>query len=475
MEQYFPMDYFTEEGRWWLPSTPDRKLWGKMTFDADGISLEIDGCFWTEAVTTSTAGAIEFGFPQRRTAEVVHGRTRTGTSFTLFDVQGMASLHPDLEAASTLTVEGALRGGTVTQDSFEEVWFDLDQLEAWWDPPPIVDLGDDKHTVTVAVSEVELTSISLASATLRVVAGVAGTSGQGRVDLQRWVSVCVVVVEPQVMATLAGDYARPMQELLMFCLEEPVRIMDVRVSFVDLVTERQTSGEFFFKKVEAKARPLTRSSLLNYTSNCVYAVGDHLIPPETLIRRWFEMWPKLKTAVSMLNAQSSAPFMFQESSFLFAFQAAESASMMLHGTKELPDDEHARRVDEISRALESDGVGAANRERAMRLFSRNDKPLKIGVDEMATYVGLTHALNGTTLGKLAAGLRGKVAHPGAGSPNYVLRHWAAELLRWVVRIRILMLLVENDDAVRSKMKTRHALQQTIERINGELIQHPDQT
>ena len=37
------MDYFTEEGRWWLPSTPDRKLWGKLTFDADGISLEIDG------------------------------------------------------------------------------------------------------------------------------------------------------------------------------------------------------------------------------------------------------------------------------------------------------------------------------------------------------------------------------------------------------------------------------------------------
>ena len=53
---------------------------------------------------------------------------------------------------------------------------------------------------------------------------------------------------------------------------------------------------------------------------------------------------------------------------------------MVHGTKELPDDEHARRVDEINRAMESDGVGGANRERALRLFIRNNKPLKIGVD-----------------------------------------------------------------------------------------------
>ncbi len=168
--------------------------------------------------------------------------------------------------------------------------------------------------------------------------------------------------------------------------------------------------------------------------------------------------------------------MFQESSFLFAFQAAEGTSKLLHGTKELPKKEHTDRVNEIIRALESDGVGAANREWARRLLrSRNDKPLKTGVDEMAAHVGLADLLNETTLGEIASKLRARVAHPGAGSPNYVLRHWAAELLRWVVRIRILMVLVENDDAVRSKMKARHPLQQTIERLNAELIQHPDRT
>jgi hypothetical protein len=457
------MDYFEAEGRWWLPSDPDRSVVGKLTFDSGGIWLRLDGFLWVEEAKDHLSPVQQGTVPIRR-ERLVHGLLRSGTDITLIDVLGPAGSDSDFSENSTVVADCGLLGIAALEDSFDEIWFDLDHLEAWWNPPPIV-TAVERSEFRVATSQADLAEVSLEKANLRIVAGVAGTQGGSIVDLRRSMSVRVQAQESLTIKALVHEYAQPMQGLLMFCLGEAVSLKDIRLIVATPGSERTSSARVFFKQVAGDRRELTASSIRSYASRTIYAVGDPAITPELLIERWYGKWEALGRGVSLLNAPIGSPFMFQETACLFAFQAAESTARALGNTKELSPEDHQARVDALSSALEASDLSHQIRQRAVNLFKRNDRPLADIVNDLAASVGIDELLGASseTFGRKASQLRGQAAHPGR-SAGIDLRHWTTQLLTWTVRMRILTEMFSDPDEVRKKVISSYALASIVQRF-----------
>ena len=85
------------------------------------------------------------------------------------------------------------------------------------------------------------------------------------------------------------------------------------------------------------------------------------------------------------------------------------------------------------------------------LTSRNDKPLSTTIEEL---VGSTGAIGDTVLdavpdfGSVVAGARTGVSHGGAKKHlDTAERYWYGEVLRWIVRARLLMEIDDIGDEI----------------------------
>src|SRR4029453_10832548 len=86
------------------------------------------------------AGVVKLQGSEWVATPVVHGRTRDGADITLLDVVGLMSLPiPSAEVRETPTLALACIGGHFDEDAFIEARAEFDWLDAWLDPPSIVD------------------------------------------------------------------------------------------------------------------------------------------------------------------------------------------------------------------------------------------------------------------------------------------------------------------------------------------------
>jgi len=69
------MRYFAARGRFWLPQQPRRAVHGGLTFDEDGIRLELADSL---RAPVARASGVVGGSPERAAEPVVHGRTAPG-------------------------------------------------------------------------------------------------------------------------------------------------------------------------------------------------------------------------------------------------------------------------------------------------------------------------------------------------------------------------------------------------------------
>lgn len=303
------VEYFTVEGQWWLPAQPERRVAGTLTFDGDGLGLIVYDAL--RAFPTSAGQVVAVGSPDWTVNPIVHGRTRDGKDFTLFEVGGANLMGPFEVVREVYRPELALAGCHTDADNFAEVWCSFDYLDVWADPPSVmVDQGD-HSSIEVRAASVDLAQAVVGGASVRLVSGVEGTAGAERVQLTRWTSFVVKPSEPCSAKALVGDYARPLQELLMLCLGRPVRLTSLRLLPTDLEDPREATAEAFFAAVQpAVSRKPRLADIESYTAPTILSMRRSPVTADQLLSRWFALWPLRRDVLTLLLVPLNAPFMY---------------------------------------------------------------------------------------------------------------------------------------------------------------------
>src|SRR4029453_6310017 len=205
------MDVYSAEGVWWRPEASQHRVPGTLTSDEDGVQLIAYGPLGPSI--PSKGGVVQIQGSKWVAPPVVHGRTRDGADITLLDVGGLMSLPVPFaaEVRETHTVAVACIGGHFGEDAFIAAQAAFDWLDAWLDPPSIVDdnaTGSGDETV-VRVGRSELARAEIVGGTVRLITGVAGREEPSAIHLDRRSVVSIDFKEPQPWQTILDSWIRP--------------------------------------------------------------------------------------------------------------------------------------------------------------------------------------------------------------------------------------------------------------------------
>jgi hypothetical protein len=228
------MDGYAAEGMWWRPEASQHRVPGTLTSDEDGVQLVVYEPLGPSI--PSKGGVVKIQGSEWVATPIVHGRTRDGADITLLDVGGLMSLQvPSAEVREPHTVSVACIGGHFGEDAFIEAQAEFDWLDAWLDPPSIVDdnaPGSPDETV-VRVGRSELARAEIVGGTVRLITGVAGREGPSAIHLDRRSAVSIELNEPQPWQTILDSWIRPFHDLLTISIGRPVRLTELRLRPAD--------------------------------------------------------------------------------------------------------------------------------------------------------------------------------------------------------------------------------------------------
>lgn len=463
------MEHFTAEGQWWLPDDPDRRVPGTLDFNADGLELVLyDALRKFEMPEDKVVGVAE---PEWEVEPVLHGRARDGRDFTLLEVGGANLKGPFHEVKEVYRPAMALAGCHTGSDLFSEVWCDFDYLDAWADPPSITD-DDYRDEVTARLAKVEIAKAQVGDVSVRLVTGVQGTSGGSRVDLSRWTSFAGTPANPRPARELVNEFVRPLQDLLMFCIGRSVRLTSLRLMPIDLEDRREGSAEAFFNATQFPAsRTPTFADIENYTAPTILSFRRSPVAPERLLIRWFELWSMHREALNLLLSPLYAPFMYSEHGFASTFQSAEALHDLVLATRDVGKAEHRQRVNDVLSVLNDAGLDDAAIDWASSVLqSKNDKPLWRKIEDLVKStgaVGEAVLAADAAFGRTTAAARTGVSHGGATKTlDAVARYWYGQALRWVVRARLLMELLGDEDEAQRRVVSREPFRRCLKEIGA---------
>jgi hypothetical protein len=464
------MDVYSAEGVWWRPEASQHRVPGTLTSDEDGVQLVVYGPL--RPSIPSKVAVVKIEGSEWVATPVVHGRTRDGADITLLDVGGLMSLPVPFaaEVPETHTVSVACIGGHFGEDAFIEARAEFDWLDAWLDPPSIVDdnMTGSRDETVVRVGRSELARAEIVGGTLRLITGVAGREGPSAIHLDRRSAVSIDLNEPQPWQTILDSSIRPFHDLLTISIGRPVRLTELRLRPADAGPRAPLcDARFGAVQAQRKASP-SRQALLNYSAPTLVTGRDAGVPLEALLTAWYELWVREREAIMHLLAPFHASFMYSQHKFGAAFQAVEA----LHHTprftgREMDRRSHQERVAAIVRAAQAAGVEddtVAWAERVLR--SRNDKPLHQKIEDVVRSAGACGDAvlkAAPTFPSTVAGERAGVSHPGVGrSLDAADRYWHGEVLTWIARTVLLAAAGVND--VDRRTIARAAFQHAVERL-----------
>lgn len=462
------MEHFVAEGTWWLPDDPARRAPGTLTFNADGLELVLYAAL--HKFEMPEGQTVRVGAPEWAVEPLVHGRTRDGRDFTLLEVGGANFRGPFDEGEDVYRPEMALDGCHTRSDLFAEVWCGFDYLEPWASPPSIAIECDDRDAVEVHRDRLDLVHARVDDTTLRLVAGVEGSSGDARVDLSRWTSFVATPRAPETAKALIVSYVRPLQDLLMFCVGRPVRLTSLRLLPTDLLDWREGTAAAFFSAVQpAQTRTPTFADIENYTAPTILSLRNSPIPPNDLLSRWFDLWRSHHEVLTLLLAPLYAPFLYGEHGYSSTFQSAEALHDLVLPTREVSRPDHRQRIEAVVAILKSAQLDASIIDWATKVLgSRNDKPLGRKIDDLVRgtgSVGEAILAADPDFGKTAAAARTGVSHGGANKAlDSVGRYWYGQVLRWLVRARLLMELLDHAEDAQRRVVQRAPFRRSLNEI-----------
>ena len=437
------MEFFSQEGRFWLPRRPDRPIHGSVRFQDDGITLDLTGSL--RGPIPLPGGGVG-GSPSLASEPVIHGRLRDGREVTLHAARGLSWPVDDIE--ETWRADFLFIGGLVNSDQFTHVQVVFDFLTPWAQPDGIA-TGQFGGSVTVDTQRATIANAVLSDRSkICLCTGVEGHSDNASVHLDQWTALEVTspVRKSRTIRGVLDDWVRPLQDLLVISLGRPVRIDHLAVRPRG-EPAKAPLRDVACQTIQPRAGRSPRAADVDsYISPTLLTYRD-LVSPEAavsfgrLVPAWFELRERLSEVVTDLCGPYYAPFIYSGHRYASTFQSAEALAHGLYKGKEKTRPEHQARVKAVTDALEAAALDADNLRWAKAvLLSRNDKPLRQLIEELIAGAGqigqqLTRAAPG--LAEDAAAARALVSHPGSGGPDAVRRYWLGEALAWVVRAHLL--------------------------------------
>jgi hypothetical protein len=473
------MDVNSAEGVWWRPEASQHRVPGTLTSDEDGVQLVVYGPL--RPSIPSNVGVVKIKGPEWVATPVVHGRTRDGADITLLDVGGLMSLPVPFaaEVRETHTVSIACIGGHFGEDAFIEARAEFDWLDAWLDPPSIVDdnMPGSRDETVVRVGRSELACAAIVGSTVRLITGVAGREGPSAIHLDRWSAVSIDLNEPQPWRTILDSWIRPFHDLLTISIGRPVRLTNLHLRPADAGPRAPLcDARFGMVQAQRKTSP-SQQGLLNYSAPTLVTPRDAGVPLDELLTAWYELWEREREAIMHLLAPFHASFMYSQHKFGAAFQAVEALHQKPRFTGgEMDRRSHQERVAAIVRAAQAAGVEDDTVDWAERVLrSRNDKPLTHKIEDVVRSAGACGDAvlkAAPTFPSTVVGERAGVSHPGAErSLDAADRYWHGEVLTWIARTVLLAVAGVHDVDKRTVARAafQHALEQlgpTAESVSG---------
>ncbi|WP_327652974.1 HEPN domain-containing protein [Micromonospora aurantiaca] len=456
------MEFFTVDGMWWLPSSPECRIPGTLSFDADSLELVAHGSL------EPTSPAIQ-STPQWTTTPVILGRTHEGKDVTLLNAGGANFAGPGV-AKSSYRIGIALTGYHTTSDRFVEAWCQFDCLNAWTQPPPVTESGNRPREYTLRFHHADLAQAQAGAAKVRLTASVIGNIKRDKVTCKQ-LTYFVFTFDPSSSSDILGNWVRPLQDLLILTLGKPVRMTELHLKTES--TDKLAEATFEAVQPAPSRRDPDWSSIVGYSAPTLLTFRDSPVPLEELLPRWFEVRSKLAEVLALLHAPQYAGFMFGEHRYAATFQSAEALAHALgYSGREKSKQQHRTRVEQLIRAAQSAGIDEETVEWAERILrSRNDKPLSKQIHDLVTStgrIGEEIIKASADFGQIAASARTGVSHGGAAKAlDPAERHWHGEVLRWVVRARVLMELGIRKEEVEDRVLGRASFQHAVRNLEGQ--------
>jgi hypothetical protein len=431
------MKFFAANGRFWLPQRRQRTVHGSLIFDEDGVRLDLDDPLRAPEVRE---GGIVSGSPESAEEPAVHGRLRDGREVSLLRVRGWSMPADGMQ--ETWFADFALTGGLISGDAFSQMVVIFDYLMPWVRPPGILRSELFSSSVTVETQQVTLAEAALGDGrTVRLVTGVAGRRADDSVNLDQWCGLEVIGDQPKPVLEVLNEWARPLQDLLVVCTGQPVRLEQVLLRTPEHAP-RRAPLKLLFKAAQpaVRANPVV-AHLDSYDSPTLLTYEASPLPFSTLIGAWFGVCDRLPDAVTLLCGPYYAPFIYGSHRYASIFRSAEALARAVQDTQEKSSKQHRARVEAVTAVLEEAQLEPEITGWAIRVLQgRNDKPLRQLMEELISSAGdMGRELLATApdLAGLLAAARASVSHPGAEGPGTLARYWLGEALIWVLRVRLL--------------------------------------
>ncbi|TQN42365.1 hypothetical protein FHU33_1764 [Blastococcus colisei] len=455
------MEDISFSGSWWLPENPDRKLAGRLVYDAaDSLQLVLYDNL--REIAVSETGVYE-GELKLQAEPIVHGIRHDDRNFvTLVGVRGSNLEMPAVYVTSVFDVDLALLGSShVSEDAFERVDVEFDYLKAWAQPPTRVvrdPNAPDLHQIRTAISELASCDVGDGSA-VALYTGVVGVFGDNATDLIEYCAFQMTVPEARQGLDLVNQVVRPLQDLLMVSLGREVRLTEVRLSHQEGEHRMVLEALFPVAQPPASIPPLKPSQLLNnvldYRAPTLLTAKKLAneptpLPTGEMLADWFREHDGLGEPLIQLLSPFYAPFMSPEHRYSATFQSAEALHDVLAlGTKDLPKAEHRERVSRVVELIKASSLPEADADWAQKVLSgRNDKSLSAKIESLLEEAGPAGAAllaAAPSFGTESAKLRARVSHGGARVETERWRRTLYEhALRWIIRGHLICRLLDSD-------------------------------
>lgn len=458
------MEFFVTPGRFWLPRPQRRAVHGTLTFDEDGVRLVLSDPLRAPHVRED---GIVSGSPELADEEVVHGWLRDGRPVTLLRLRGWSM--PADGITETWIADFAVAGGHISGDAFNQMVVIFDYLMRWVQPPGIIRHDLLSSSLTVETQQATLAQTELSDGrTVRLVTGAEGGHADDSVHYDQWCGLQVTGEKPKPVLEVLNSWARPLQDLLIVCIGQPVRIEQVLLGTPECDLG-STPLELLFKAVQpvARAHPAA-TSLDGQNSPALLSYATSPLPFDALIDGWFDLYDRFSDVMTLLCGPYYAPFIYSRHRYASTFQAAEALARAVSDTREKGRKEHRERVEAVVAVLKEAQLGEDVTGWAMRVLqSRNDKPLRQLMEELISSAGdIGHQLLAVVpdLPGLLAAARTDVSHPGAAGPGTLERYWLGEALIWVLRVRLLVELGMPVSQLSARVTQKAAFQNAVSEL-----------
>lgn len=322
------------------------------------------------------------------------------------------------------------------------------------------------------MDDVELARAALDNGKILIHAHGRGTIAEQRVI---WEQHTIIDLKFDLASALGviETWIRPIQDLLIFILSRPVHLTAFRLRNNSSRANDEEWLTVHFEAVQPKTVvPVDSGTLVRRSAPTLFSFNESPLPFGTLMSNWFSLYKDARKAINLLNGPHYVDFMFNEHRYSSIFMSAEALfkSLGIQG-REKSKPEHEARVDEIVAILQEARLDdECIRWAAGVLQNYNYKTLRQKIKELIEStgdVGAAILLACPDFPAKAASARTPVSHGGATDDlNAADRYWIGDVLRWVVRSRLLISLGVTQGEVGRLVSNKDTFRYAVDKLRS---------